>query len=247
MAHRYRMYPGEGAERVMRDLHCAHARYVWNLAVEQQSWWRPTRGAAPGSAERQRQLAQARQAEPWLREGSSSVQQQALRDYDKALAAFFDPQNPAGKPGYRSKRQPQGFVIRDVRARRVSRKWGEVLVPKCGWVRFRWSRPLPEQPGMARVTLDRAARWHIAFPGAQPAVARNPEPEPRLHHYTPTSGSRRKHSPEPPRQTPSPDATSPRTSSSRSSKASDYADLPADDQAATRDSGREVGITPRSA
>jgi putative transposase len=23
--------------------HCAHARYVWNLAVEQQSWWHPGR------------------------------------------------------------------------------------------------------------------------------------------------------------------------------------------------------------
>jgi transposase len=26
----------------MRD-HCAHARFVWNLAVEQQSWWRQGR------------------------------------------------------------------------------------------------------------------------------------------------------------------------------------------------------------
>ena len=49
-----------------------------------------------------RQLAEARAAEPWLAQGSSSVQQQALRDFDKAMAAFFDPQNPAGKPSYRS-------------------------------------------------------------------------------------------------------------------------------------------------
>ena len=48
-------------------------------------------GAALGSAERQRQLAEARAAEPWLAEGSSSVQQQALRDFDKATAAFFQP------------------------------------------------------------------------------------------------------------------------------------------------------------
>ena len=51
---------------------------MWNLAVEQQSWWWPGRGSAPGGAERQRQLAGARAAEPWLAEGSSSVQQQAL-------------------------------------------------------------------------------------------------------------------------------------------------------------------------
>jgi putative transposase len=131
----------------MRDLHCAHARFVWNLAVEQQSWWRPGRGPAPGPAQRQRQLAEARAAEPWLAEGSSPVQQQALRDFDKAMAAFFDKDNPARRPGFRSRRGPQGFVIRDTKVRRLSRKWGEVLVPKCGWVRFRWTRPLPDSRG----------------------------------------------------------------------------------------------------
>lgn len=176
MANRYRLYPGEVAQQVMRDLHCAHARYVWNLAVEQQSWWWPGRGSAPGDAERQRQLALARKEEPWLREGSSSVQQQALRDYGRALSAFFDPQNPAGKPGYRAKKGPQGFVIRDTKVRRVSRRWCAVFVPKCGWVRFRLSRALPEQPGTARVTLDRAERWYVSFPAPQPPIVRRPAP-----------------------------------------------------------------------
>lgn len=180
MTDRCRLYPDDRTEQVMRDLHCAHARYVWNLAVEQQSWWWPGRGAAPSPGERQRQLAEARKAEPWLREGSSSVQQQALRDYDKALTAFFDPQNPAGKPRYRSKKGIQGFVIRDTRVRQISRKWGEVFVPKCGWVRFRLSRELPDRPGMARVTLDRAGRWHVSFPGGQPAVNRGTDPKPAV-------------------------------------------------------------------
>ena len=121
-----------------------------------------------------RQLAEARAAEPWLAQGSSSVQQQALRDFDKAMAAFFDPQNPAGKPSYRSRRGTQGFVIRDVTARRLNRNHAEVLVPKLGWVRFRLSRDLPADPGMARVTCDRSGRWHVAFPGPQPAIARQP-------------------------------------------------------------------------
>jgi transposase len=168
------MCPDTRAAAIMRDLHCAHARFVWNLAVEQQSWWRPGRGNAPGNRERQRQLAEARAAEPWLRAGSSSVQQQALRDFDKAMAAFFDKDNPAGHPKFRSRRGIQGFVIRDTKVRRVSRKQGEVYVPKCGWARFRWTRPLPDKPGMAQVTLDRAGRWHVSFPAPQPAVPRTP-------------------------------------------------------------------------
>ena len=119
MAHRYRLTATPEEEAALRG-HCAHARFVWNLAVEQQSWWRPGRGSAPGAAARMRQLAVARAAEPWLREGSSSVQQQALRDFDQAMAAFFDPQNLAGKPSCRSRRGAQGLVIRDVRAKQVA-------------------------------------------------------------------------------------------------------------------------------
>lgn len=66
-------------------------------------------------------------------------------------------------------------MIRDTRARRVSRNVGEVLVPKAGWVRFRWSRDLPGgKPGMARVTLDGSGRWHVSFPAPQVAVDRVP-------------------------------------------------------------------------
>ena len=173
MAHRYRLTPTPAQEAALSE-HCAHARFVWNLAVEQQSWWWLGRGSAPGAAVRMRQLAEARAAEPWLREGSSSVQQQALRDFDKAMAAFLDPQNPAGKPSYRSKRGMQGFVIRDVKARRLNRNHADVFVPKCGYVRFRLSRDLPADLGMARVTMDHVGRWHVSFQGPQPALNREP-------------------------------------------------------------------------
>jgi putative transposase len=170
VAIRDRLCPAPEQEQVLR-MHCDHARYVWNLAVEQQAWWWPGRGRAPGYVDQAHQLAEARAAEPWLRGGSSSVQQQALRDFDRAMTAFLDPSHPAGKPGYRSKRHVQGFAIRDTKARRLNRRWGEVYVPKCGWVKFRWTRPLPAGLGMARVTRDRAGHWHVSFPAPQPPVA----------------------------------------------------------------------------
>ena len=58
--------------------HCRHARYVWNLAVEQQQHWRPGRHA-PGYSEQAAQLTEARAEYGWLRAGSQTVQQQALR------------------------------------------------------------------------------------------------------------------------------------------------------------------------
>ena len=52
---RYRLQPAPEQELILRE-HCAHARYVWNLAVEQQSWWRPGRGSVPGYAAQCREL-----------------------------------------------------------------------------------------------------------------------------------------------------------------------------------------------
>lgn len=178
----------------MRE-HCAHARFVWNLAFELSTWGTPeTYGEAarrtrekgttyihqkrrparplPKLAAQCRMLAEARQEFAWLGAGSSSVQQAALRDFDQAMSAFLDPENPAGHPRPRTKRGAQGFVIRDTKARRISRNIGEVYVPKAGWVRFRWSRDLPAKLAQARVTLDRAGRWHVSFAAPQAPVER---------------------------------------------------------------------------
>ena len=160
---------------MLRD-HCGHARYVWNLAIEQHSHWHPGRKSAPGYLEQCRQLTQARAEYPWLAAGSQTVQQQALRDFAQAMAAFFDPGNPAGQPSWRKARRHEGFRIvgrgRQWDVRRVSRHVGQVWVPKAGWVRFRWSRAVPAAVKSYRVTMDRAGRWHVAFaviPGPVPA------------------------------------------------------------------------------
>ena len=94
---RYRLQPSREQETVLLQ-HCSDARYMWNLAVEQHAWWRPGRGSAPGYLEQCRQLTAARAEHPWLATGSQTVQQQALRDFTQAKAAFLDPHNPAGRP-----------------------------------------------------------------------------------------------------------------------------------------------------
>lgn len=167
MALRCRLYPSAEQAQFMLKRHCADARFVWNLAVEQLNWGRAGR-FLPGSAERQHQLAEARQAFAWLRDGSSSVQQQALRDFDRAIAGFFG--GTHGKPTWRRKHAHEGFCVRDTKVRVHNRKWAEVAVPKLGWVRFRLTRPLPGTLGMARITCDRAGRWHVSFPAPQTEV-----------------------------------------------------------------------------
>lgn len=182
---RQRLYP-EPAQRVGLVEHCHHARFVFNIGLEQRNMWtrdRHSRGTHPeyGSlntarvttATQMRELAQLRGELDWLRAGSSSVQQAALRDLDRAFANFFA--GRAKYPSFKRRSEREGsFVVRDLTVRRLNRKWGVVTVPKVGQVRFRISRLWAdiEKAASARVT-HRNGRWHISFttPPAAKTVA----------------------------------------------------------------------------
>jgi transposase len=152
--------------------HCGHARYVWNLCVEQENEWRPGRGKIPRFTERCRQLTDARADNPWLAAGSVIVQQQTIRDHGQAMQNFFA--GACGRPSWRKANRDEGFRVvalgpGDVR--KLNRNWAEVKVPKAGYVRFRMSRPVPDGVRSFRITRDRVGRWHVAFvhvPGPVP-------------------------------------------------------------------------------
>jgi putative transposase len=152
---------------------CGHARYVWNLGLEQRLMWRRWKGPTPGFNSRAAQLTTARAAEPWLACGSQTVQQQALRDLDQAWQRFF-----AGthrRPTWRKAGQHEGLRIvgpQALRVRQDNRARSSVLVPKIGWVSFKRSRALAGWKSY-RITRDRAGPWHIAF-----AVIPDPIPAP---------------------------------------------------------------------
>jgi putative transposase len=110
-----------------------------------------------------RQLTQARGEHGWLAAGSVIVQQQALRDHAQAMENYFNGSHH--RPTWRKAGRAEGFrivALRPGQVRRLNRHWGQVFIPKAGWVRFRWSRAVPEARSF-RVKLDRAGRWHIAF------------------------------------------------------------------------------------
>ncbi|TCO43957.1 transposase [Kribbella antiqua] len=149
---------------------CRHARYVWNLALEQWSMWTRDKAATPGYVEQARQLTEARAAFGWLRAGSQTVQQQALRDFDQAARNFY-----AGthrRPTWRKAGLHEGFRIVGGQATRVvklNRKRARVLVPKVGWVKVQLSRAIPDAKSY-RVTCDRVGRLHLAFAVIPPPI-----------------------------------------------------------------------------
>lgn len=146
-------------------MHCNHARYIYNIGLEQRSLCdrgQRDRGIRVTAASQQRELAAARRDTGWLAAGSSVIQQGALRDLDRAFTNFF-----AGRsryPRFRRRSDRQGFVVRDVRLRRYNRRWATILVPKAGWVRFRLSVNWAEADAAtgARITT-RNNRWHVSL------------------------------------------------------------------------------------
>jgi len=169
---RFRLYPSAALEVLLLE-QCGHARFVWNLGLEQRLMWARWKGPTPGFNAQAAQLTAARAAEPWLAAGSQTVQQQALRDLDQAWRRFF-----AGthrRPTWRKAGQHEGIRIvgpQALRVRQDNRARSSVLVPKIGWVSFKRSRALVGWKSY-RITCDRAGRWHIAF-----AVIPDPIPAP---------------------------------------------------------------------
>jgi putative transposase len=159
---RYRLLPTAEQAAALAE-HCRHARYVWNLAVEQQQHWQPGRHA-PGYHEQCAQLTAVRAEHEWLAAGSQTVQQQALRDFAQAMRNFFT--GTHRRPTWRKAGVHEGFrqvAVKPHHVDRLNRRLGRVWVPKVGWLRFRLSRPVPHGVKSYRVTRDRAGRWHIAF------------------------------------------------------------------------------------
>jgi len=154
--------------------HCCDARFVYNLGLEQRNLWRGERVQKVNTVTQMRELAEVRKAFCWLALGSSSVQQAALRDLDRAFQNWWANQQHFSRPTWRKAGCNEGFYIRVLSVRKQNRKWGEVLVPKAGWVRFRLSRSWPETEAStsARITLDRSGRWHASFTQPQPKLLR---------------------------------------------------------------------------
>jgi putative transposase len=159
---RFRLLPTP-AQQVGLLEHCQHARFMWNLAVEQQQFWQPGRHA-PKYHEQCAQLTEARAEYDWLAAGSQTAQQQALRDFAQAMRNFF-----AGthrRPSLRKAGVHEGFRQVGLKPHdvvKLNKRYGRVWVPKIGWLRFRRTRAVPEGVKSYRITRDRAGRWHIAF------------------------------------------------------------------------------------
>ncbi|MFE5595588.1 RNA-guided endonuclease InsQ/TnpB family protein [Streptomyces sp. NPDC056549] len=148
-------------------------RWIWNECVTKSrqvsAFNRVTGGTRTcGPAQLDRMLTEARAGTPWLREGSSVPQQQAIRDYGTSRAkalrdikARLPMARRAGMPRWKKKRDAlpslnytrNGFRLKEGR---LCLAGGIVLTVV-------WSRKLPAAPSSVRVHQDGLGHWYASF------------------------------------------------------------------------------------
>ncbi|MEU3613679.1 transposase [Streptomyces sp. NPDC006872] len=130
-------------------------RWVWNECVaKSKAVYLHARAtgqrATCGPAQLDRMLTEARARTRWLREGSSVVQQQVIRDFGRSRAKAHKKKREALPTLNYTKR---GFRLKDGRLHLA----GGVVVAVV------WSRELPAGPSSVRVYQDSLGHWYGSF------------------------------------------------------------------------------------
>lgn len=159
-AHVLRLLPSPGQAAVLARWVGA-ARFVFNVCLEQRrDWWRPGRSFT--YATQCREITVLRAEVDWLRDVPVHALQQAAKDLDRAYQNWWS--GRARAPTTRKRGVNDSFRLPDPATfalRRLSRRVGEVRLPKLGWVRLRWDRSIPGTIKSLTVAR-RAGIWTVA-------------------------------------------------------------------------------------
>lgn len=138
----------------------AICRAVWNVGLEQRREYR-RRGTWISYAQQSSELTEAKREHTWLNAAPAHVPRQTLLDLDRACRTHgpFRIKWRAKARWSPSFRFPAGDRIA---VERVGWKWARCKLPKFGWVRFRWSRPLGGEIRSATVSQD-GQQWFVSF------------------------------------------------------------------------------------
>ncbi|MFK4046659.1 RNA-guided endonuclease InsQ/TnpB family protein [Roseomonas mucosa] len=159
-AHVYRLYPTPEQAAVL-GAWIGAVRFTYNLCLEQRrDWWRPGRRFT--FASQCREITALRSEVDWLRNVPVHALQQAAKDLDRAYGNWWSGRAGAPSPRRRGLNDAMRFPDPATFAfRRLSRRVGEVKLPKLGWVRLRWDRTIPGT--VKSVTVSRmAGQWHVS-------------------------------------------------------------------------------------
>lgn len=156
-AYKFRIYPNQIQQaELARQFGCA--RFVYNHYRGVREGFYIDTGTGLSYNDCQNDLAEFLKVEhPWLRNADSQALQSAIRDLDRAYVNFFegraDYPNFHGKHGKQSIRYPQRFKVKDKR----------VYLPKVGWVKCVFHRPIEGMMKNCTVSKTKSGRYFVSI------------------------------------------------------------------------------------
>ena len=156
-AFRFRVYPNQAQQSALA-IQFGHTRFVYNHYRTVREGYYLDTGTSLTYADCTTDLADVLKVEhPWLKEADSQAMQQAIKDLDRAYTNFFE--GRAAYPTYRRKFDTQS--IRYPQRFKVSNK--RVYLPKVGWVKCIFHRPIEGEMKQCTVTQTKSGRYFVSI------------------------------------------------------------------------------------
>jgi len=157
-AFRYRLYPTAEQQQALA-VQFGHARFVWNWALDLRKAAYQETGKGIGYYElKRRTTALKHQAETaWLRAADSQVLQAKIEDLERAYKNFFEKR--AKFPRFKSKREGQSIRY----PQRVKFDENCTYLPKVGWVKTKFHRPLEGRPKNVTVSKIKTGKYFMSI------------------------------------------------------------------------------------
>lgn len=156
-AFKFRIYPTNSQQSKLAKQFGA-ARFVYNHYRAVREGYYIDTGTGLSQYDCQNDLAQQLKVEnPWLKEADSQALQSAIKDLDRAYVNFLE--GRADYPNFHSKhnkqsiRYPQRFKVNDKR----------IYLPKVGWVKCVFHRPIDGLMKNCTVTKTKSGRYFVSI------------------------------------------------------------------------------------
>ncbi len=157
-AFRYRLYPTAEQEQALA-VQFGHARFVWNWALALRKFVYQETGQGIGYYELKRRMTELKQqAETaWLKEADSQALQAKFEDLERAYHNFFEKR--AKFPRFKSKREAQSIRY----PQRFKFYESFTYLPKVGWVKTKFHRPLEGKPKNITVSKTKTGKYFVSI------------------------------------------------------------------------------------
>ncbi len=135
-------------------------RVVWNTGLEQRRAYR-RRGAWMNYQPQAKELAEAKNDHPWLKDVPGHCLQQTLMDLDRACREHgtWKVRWRSGRRWAPSFRFPEGNKMA---VDKLNRGHARIKLPKLGWVRFRASRSLDSEMIRSATLTREGGHWFLS-------------------------------------------------------------------------------------